>query len=130
MRDGAKKLACGHVLHVECLKRWLEQQQTCPTCRRPVEPIKLIEPKVQLPSRAQRQLLHTIKLPPGWGLLLGQREIIIRGHRETTQYIPYASSAAIKPPRSARKEVYSSIQHLTTHSAPNASPPFTVKERR
>lgn len=32
----AKKLPCGHILHMRCLKSWLERQQVCPTCRRPV----------------------------------------------------------------------------------------------
>lgn len=31
-----KKLPCGHVLHFSCLRSWLERQQNCPTCRRPV----------------------------------------------------------------------------------------------
>lgn len=31
-----KKLPCNHILHFNCLKSWLERQQTCPTCRRPV----------------------------------------------------------------------------------------------
>ena len=31
-----KKLPCGHVLHVACLRSWLERQQVCPTCRRSV----------------------------------------------------------------------------------------------
>ena len=31
-----KKLPCGHVLHVACLRSWLERQQNCPTCRAPV----------------------------------------------------------------------------------------------
>lgn len=35
-RTRAKKLPCGHVLHFGCLKSWLERQQVCPTCRRPV----------------------------------------------------------------------------------------------
>lgn len=32
----AKKLPCGHILHFGCLRSWLERQQVCPTCRRPV----------------------------------------------------------------------------------------------
>jgi hypothetical protein len=32
----AKKLLCGHLFHVHCLRSWLERQQTCPTCRAPV----------------------------------------------------------------------------------------------
>lgn len=32
----AKKLPCGHILHLACLRSWLERQQNCPTCRTPV----------------------------------------------------------------------------------------------
>lgn len=32
-----KKLACGHIFHFHCLRSWLERQQTCPTCRAPIE---------------------------------------------------------------------------------------------
>ena len=35
-RSRPKKLPCGHVLHFACLRSWLERQQVCPTCRRPV----------------------------------------------------------------------------------------------
>ncbi|KAI1656675.1 hypothetical protein F4813DRAFT_381294 [Daldinia decipiens] len=31
-----KRLPCGHILHFGCLKSWMERQQVCPTCRRPV----------------------------------------------------------------------------------------------
>ena len=31
-----KTLPCGHILHFACLRSWLERQQNCPTCRRPV----------------------------------------------------------------------------------------------
>ncbi|KAI9143300.1 hypothetical protein BKA69DRAFT_1063400 [Paraphysoderma sedebokerense] len=31
-----KKLPCGHIFHFSCLRSWLERQQSCPTCRRPV----------------------------------------------------------------------------------------------
>eukprot|EP00051_Salpingoeca_urceolata_P022041 m.352788 g.352788 ORF g.352788 m.352788 type:complete len:619 (+) comp19903_c22_seq7:157-2013(+) len=29
----AKKLPCGHMFHIRCLRSWLERQRTCPTCR-------------------------------------------------------------------------------------------------
>lgn len=35
-RSRPKKLPCGHILHLGCLKSWLERQQACPTCRRSV----------------------------------------------------------------------------------------------
>ena len=35
-RTRPKKLPCGHILHFGCLRSWLERQQNCPTCRRPV----------------------------------------------------------------------------------------------
>uniref|UniRef100_A0AAV1TSB6 RING-type E3 ubiquitin transferase n=1 Tax=Peronospora matthiolae TaxID=2874970 RepID=A0AAV1TSB6_9STRA len=28
-----KKLPCSHIFHVNCLKMWVQRQQTCPTCR-------------------------------------------------------------------------------------------------
>ncbi|KAJ8598672.1 hypothetical protein CTAYLR_003087 [Chrysophaeum taylorii] len=31
--DAGKKLPCGHVFHLSCLRLWLQQQQSCPTCR-------------------------------------------------------------------------------------------------
>ncbi|XP_020699318.1 ERAD-associated E3 ubiquitin-protein ligase HRD1 isoform X2 [Dendrobium catenatum] len=34
----AKKLRCGHLFHVHCLRSWLERQHTCPTCRALVAP--------------------------------------------------------------------------------------------
>jgi len=33
-----KKLACGHVFHLHCLRSWLERQQNCPICRATVTP--------------------------------------------------------------------------------------------
>lgn len=30
---GSRKLPCNHIFHMDCLKAWFIQQQTCPTCR-------------------------------------------------------------------------------------------------
>ncbi|KAH9210854.1 hypothetical protein DL95DRAFT_526080 [Leptodontidium sp. 2 PMI_412] len=45
-RTRPKKLPCGHILHLGCLKSWLERQQVCPTCRRPV-----VDPSGAQPAR-------------------------------------------------------------------------------
>jgi len=29
----SKKLPCGHIFHISCLRSWFQRQQTCPTCR-------------------------------------------------------------------------------------------------
>lgn len=31
--ESARKLPCGHLFHKPCLRSWLEQDQSCPTCR-------------------------------------------------------------------------------------------------
>jgi len=31
-----KKLVCGHILHMGCLKEWMERSESCPLCRRKV----------------------------------------------------------------------------------------------
>ncbi|CAM9583433.1 unnamed protein product, partial [Heterosigma akashiwo] len=31
--DAGKSLPCGHIFHFQCLRMWLQHQQSCPTCR-------------------------------------------------------------------------------------------------
>ncbi|EFA82356.1 hypothetical protein PPL_04781 [Heterostelium album PN500] len=46
-----KKLPCGHILHMSCLRSWLERQQSCPICRADV----LIDPVAAAAAAAQPQ---------------------------------------------------------------------------
>ncbi|KAL5354816.1 E3 ubiquitin-protein ligase hrd1 [Pseudogymnoascus australis] len=65
-RSRPKKLPCGHVLHLGCLKSWLERQQVCPTCRRPV--VDTRPPGAQAPrppGGAQPHLPGQLPLPQG-----------------------------------------------------------------
>jgi len=51
-----KKLNCGHVLHLGCLRGWLERVQSCPICRRSLieEPSpNLINPQQPQPQQPQ-----------------------------------------------------------------------------
>eukprot|EP01134_Creolimax_fragrantissima_P003492 CFRG3492T1 len=34
--ESAKRLPCGHIFHMHCLRSWLQRQQICPICRSPV----------------------------------------------------------------------------------------------
>ena len=51
MSEG-RRLPCGHVFHFACLRLWLQQQQSCPTCRQdiPVEaPAPAPQPQAPAP---------------------------------------------------------------------------------
>ena len=77
-----KKLPCGHILHFACLRSWLERQQICPTCRRPLAPthrtqiggadrvaINAIpgQPNLPAPGQAGGDQAHAPDLQPGEG---------------------------------------------------------------
>ncbi|CAO2656180.1 Nn.00g049830.m01.CDS01 [Neocucurbitaria sp. VM-36] len=67
-RQRPKKLPCGHILHFGCLRSWLERQQVCPTCRRPV-----LEPASQTTQRDNQanQGQQNQQNQPGQGALQG-----------------------------------------------------------
>ncbi|KAL6757438.1 hypothetical protein V8C86DRAFT_3013956 [Haematococcus lacustris] len=69
-RGGAnKKLMCGHVFHLHCLRSWLERQQNCPTCRGAV--FQRPRPKQQLCHQGVQQQQH--QQQQGSGLVLLQQ---------------------------------------------------------
>ncbi|KAL2641289.1 hypothetical protein R1flu_008876 [Riccia fluitans] len=51
----AKKLPCGHLFHIHCLRQWLERQNTCPTCRAPVLPVEDEPPTEDQPNGDEMQ---------------------------------------------------------------------------
>ncbi|CAG8517551.1 2603_t:CDS:10 [Diversispora eburnea] len=65
--DLPKKLPCGHIFHFHCLRSWLERQQSCPTCRRPVlteqQPTQPPTRPVQRNVQQQPQLQPQPQLP-------------------------------------------------------------------
>ncbi|GAO13230.1 hypothetical protein UVI_02025780 [Ustilaginoidea virens] len=61
-RARPKKLPCGHVLHLGCLKSWLERQQVCPTCRSPVA-INRAGSGVNRPAGQRFQLDNVAQVP-------------------------------------------------------------------
>ena len=64
-----KKLPCGHIFHLRCLRTWMERQQACPTCRAPVEPEDLNAEPTRRDAREreiQAQLMNEL-FGPGQG---------------------------------------------------------------
>ncbi|KNC78351.1 hypothetical protein SARC_09214 [Sphaeroforma arctica JP610] len=49
--DTAKRLPCGHIFHIHCLRSWLQRQQICPICRSPVLESERI--RLNLPHHVQ-----------------------------------------------------------------------------
>jgi len=43
-----QKLACGHVFHLDCLRMWLQHQQTCPLCRADIPLNATIRPQQEI----------------------------------------------------------------------------------
>lgn len=52
-RRWPKKLKCGHILHMGCLKDWLERSENCPLCRKSVFGSSPTEPTVRPGEVAQ-----------------------------------------------------------------------------
>ena len=50
----AKKLSCGHVFHLACLRRWIEQNLKCPTCRLTINlESPVVRPDISVNSRPE-----------------------------------------------------------------------------
>ena len=58
--ESAKKLPCGHLFHLLCLRSWLAHHSSCPTCRRPLSPSF----QTHSPHRLNIQLDQFIMNPP------------------------------------------------------------------
>lgn len=58
---GCKKLPCSHIFHVDCLKMWVQRQQTCPTCRSTIPTGPRAPPAAMVPP------VHAQAAPPAAG---------------------------------------------------------------
>jgi len=61
----AKKLPCGHILHLHCLRSWLERQQICPICISPLLQEEIPQRQnVQIPANWNPQFMNQ----QGWNM--------------------------------------------------------------
>jgi len=60
-----KKLPCGHIFHIDCLRSWLVMQQVCPTCRAEISADAPLPtpPLVALAQQAAAPIMAGV--PPG-----------------------------------------------------------------
>eukprot|EP01038_Epipyxis_sp_PR26KG_P013099 gene13099-17557_t len=54
--NAGKKLPCGHIFHLDCLRMWLQHQQSCPLCRADI-PIVIEESTQNQPQQPQENLI-------------------------------------------------------------------------
>lgn len=55
----AQKLPCNHLFHIRCLGLWLENQLSCPTCRKKLEKAENIECSIPQSMESERHMFLT-----------------------------------------------------------------------
>jgi len=64
MHDSKELPGCGHIFHTSCLREWLVQQQTCPTCRADISVMEARQQRaaVAQPREEQQQFAEENRL--------------------------------------------------------------------
>ena len=91
MGDRIGKLPCRHLMHVECLKTWLQRQNACPMCKR----LKIAQPRCddkndKVKIRRNDELFNTRSTERFF-----RTDDLIRDSEETTDSVQ--GSAALEP---------------------------------
>ncbi|KAK1443388.1 ring zinc finger domain containing protein [Babesia gibsoni] len=72
--DTSRKIECGHIFHLSCLKTWLFQHSTCPTCRAPIKADDVSDSEDSRVSRflmnMERKLLRAWRWLRNWAIKL------------------------------------------------------------
>ncbi|CAM9684419.1 unnamed protein product [Chrysoparadoxa australica] len=75
MEEG-KKLACGHIFHFQCLRLWLQQQQTCPTCRTEITARQVPAAPAAPRPNAENNVRQQADAAAGAGAGVAEREVL------------------------------------------------------
>lgn len=59
--ETGRKLPCGHLFHNFCLRSWLEQDTSCPTCRKSLRNHQIESPRDIPPAPAQNQFNFVLR---------------------------------------------------------------------
>ncbi|KAK4749669.1 hypothetical protein SAY87_027118 [Trapa incisa] len=109
----AKKLLCGHLFHVHCLRSWLERQNTCPTCRAPVVPAEngtASSSRQHQPHSNSHQQGSTTSSTISQGSVVGAN---LQGHTLPTGHQARIQAAAAAASLYEKSFVYPSANTLT-----------------
>jgi E3 ubiquitin-protein ligase synoviolin len=87
-RSRPKKLPCGHVLHLGCLKSWLERQQACPTCRRSVVDNRNPQGHIQQPGQGVPGQVAGRAQPAGAGVQANGQAPLVNNNVRIIQFGP------------------------------------------
>ena len=114
----ARKLPCGHIFHFDCLRSWLEENTTCPTCRNPVEidatpnraPAAAAQAAVAVAAAPAAAAAPAPAPAPAPAAALAPAAV----HREPAAATPSAASASAAPPELGGTHAHSgSCAHST-----------------
>lgn len=111
-----KKLPCGHILHFACLRSWLERQQNCPTCRRPV----LVTGTVARTQDHARPNQHGRVLPH-----VNQPQAQVQAHADFEQPVAVQNVFTFGPLRiafGARRGAQGAAQQVNNNTPPPTRP--------
>jgi E3 ubiquitin-protein ligase synoviolin len=59
-----KKLSCSHVFHIDCLRMWLQHQQSCPLCRTEIKDSRPVPAEVAAAAAADAAAARPGVVPP------------------------------------------------------------------
>jgi len=95
-----KKLHCGHIFHIDCLRSWLVMQQVCPTCRAEINAdADHIPPQTTPPAPPENQApaQQAAPQPPTTGPSVPSGTADTSGNAEVQRAQSAPSSAAPAP---------------------------------
>jgi len=124
MKKG-KRLTCGHVFHFFCLRDWLQQQQTCPTCRAEI-PTKSNKSERDQQNRFRRW--HWV--PRQIAAVRAERGVAPRQHDQQQEPEQPIEEQNITVPVNSDHPPPQSVESATTDTIPDTKKSQQIQQNR